>query len=170
VSGERNSLLVLSFARRGEEEMVRRAVGHLTSEFPGAHIAAVGTPVSAPALRELGLSEVIVYGGERGARGVMREVRGRAPSAAGIVYGGPGFSGHLKLELVALASDARRVYQFAPGRSERVVGRLRLGLSVWGKALCAAVRLAVGGVVCGIAFCWLSLRRMMAGGGRASRA
>ncbi len=170
MSGERDSLLVLSFARRGEEELVRRAVGHLTSEFPGAHIAAVGTPVSAPVLRGLGLADVIVYGGEQGARGVMRAVRARGPAAVAVVYAEPDFSGHLKLELVALASSARRVYQFAPGRSERVVGRLRLGLSVLRKALCAAVRLGVGGVVCGIAFCWLSLRWMMAGGGRASRA
>ena len=94
--GEQDSLLVLSFARRGEEEMVRRAVGHLTSEFPGAHVAAVGTPVSAPVLRELGLSEVIVYGGEHGARGVIREVRRRAPGTAAVVYGGPMLSGHLK--------------------------------------------------------------------------
>ena len=168
--GEQDSLLVLSFARRGEEEMVRRAVGHLTSEFPGAHVAAVGTPVSAPVLRELGLSEVIVYGGEHGARGVIREVRRRAPGTAAVVYGGPMLSGHLKLELVGLASGAGRVYRFAPGRSERVVGRLRLGLSVCAKALRAAVCLGVGGAICGIALCWLSLRGMMAGGGRASRA
>ncbi len=166
---EPESVLVLTFARRGEAAEVREALRHLGSELPGARMAAVGTPASAPALRELGLSDVIVYGEGRGVREVLREARGRKPRAAGIVYGGPGLSGHLKLELVALGSGARRVYRFRAGEPARVVGRLGLLGSACGKALGLGIRGIAGCAMCAVALCWLRLRQMTAGGRGAGR-
>ena len=167
---EREAALLLTFARRGEEAAIKEALRHLRSELPGRQVAAVGTPVSAPVLRELGVEGVIVYGGGVGARAAVREVRGRAPAAVGIVYGGPGFTGHLKLELVALASAAGRIYQFLPGTKARRAGRGRLLWSVCGKLARAPLCLAVGAAACGTALCWLRLRQLMAGGQRAGRA
>ncbi|UCC68033.1 MAG: hypothetical protein JSV79_13135 [Armatimonadota bacterium] len=167
---ERDGAVLLTFARRGEEEAIREALRHLRSELPGRQVAAVGTLVSAPVLRELGAEEVIVYGGGAGARAVVRELRGRAPAAVGIVYGGPGFSGHLKLELVALASAAGRIYQFLEDTRARRVGRGRLLASVCGKLARVPLCLAVGAAACGTALCWLRLRQLMAGGKRAGRA
>lgn len=170
MGGKPESALLLTFARRGEEEAIREAVSHLRCEWPGAEIAAVGTPTSASVLRELGLADLVVYGEGRGARAVLREARGRKPRVAGIVYGGPGFSGHLKLELVALGSGAGRIDQFGEGESHRVVGRLRLLGSVCGKGLWLGIRMAAGGAMCAAALCWLCLRQMLAGGRGADRA
>ena len=170
MSGPPRTVLLLTFARRGEEEVVRAARAHLQAAAPDAEIVAVGTPVSAPALRESGVHEVLVYGDGRGARQVVREARGRRPRAAGIVYGGRGFSGHLKLELVALASGARRFYRFRPGEPPEVAGRPRLLCSAAAKGVRAGACLALGGLVCGAALLWLGLGQMVRGGGRAGGA
>ena len=170
MGGERESALLLTFARRGEEEAIREALRGLREKLPDAEIAAVGTPVSAPVLAGLGVDDVIVYGEGRGARGVVREARRRGPRAAGIVYGGPGFSAHLKLEVIALGSGAKVVYRFVAEGAAEAVGRLGLLWSVMGKVLRAVLCLAAGGVMCSAAMCWLRLRQMMAGGRGASRA
>ena len=100
----------------------------------------------------------------------MKEVRDRGPRAAGIVYGGPGFSAQLKLENIALGSGAKVGYRFVPEGPAEVTGRAGLLWSVMWKALRAAACLIAGGVMCGAAMCWLRLRQMMAGGRGASRA
>ncbi len=161
--------LLLTFARRGEEGVIREAMAALRSRAGSGRVSAVGTEASAQALREAGADDVIVYGERQGARAVVREVRSRRPVGASIVYGGPGFSGHLKLELVALASGAGRICRCRPETSPQVVGRARLLGSVCAKALGVMARLGVGVGVCAVALCWLRLRQVMAGGGRAGR-
>jgi len=163
-------VLLLSFARRGEEEMIRQAMSALRGELPEAEVAAVGTPISAPVLRALGVERVIVYGERRGAREVVRQTQRHRPAAAGIVYGGPEFSGHLKLELLAWLSGARRIYRFRPDGTASSTGKLGIVCSICGKALGAAVRLVAGVVVCAAAFCCLRAAQLLAGGHRASRA
>ncbi len=69
--------MVLTFARRGEEEAIAEALAWLRREFPRARVAAVGTPVSAPTLRGLGVDEVIEFGGGRGAKATIAEARAR---------------------------------------------------------------------------------------------
>ena len=78
--GER--VLLLSFARREEEDAIRRAVNLLRAELPGAEITAVGTPVSAPMLSALSAERVIIYGGGRSARDAVEELRRCRPSLA----------------------------------------------------------------------------------------
>lgn len=169
MGGERECALLLTFARRGEEEAIREALRGLREKLPGAEVAAVGTPVSAPVLAALGVEDVIVYGEGRGAQGVVREARRRGPRAAGIVYGGPGFAAHLKLDLIALGSGAKVVYRFVPEGQAEAVGRLGLLWSVAGKMLRVGACLVAGGAMCGAALCWLRLRQMTAGGRGASR-
>ncbi len=162
--------LLLTFARRGEDGEIERARDHLRQQLPDAQLVALGTPVSEPVLRRLGLEHIILYGGEQGARRAVREARARPPAAAAIVYCEPGFEAHLKLEAFALLSDARRLYLFSPGRPVKTIGRLRLACSVSGKALAAGGRLLAGMFIGGIACEYLRLAQLVAGGSRVSRA
>ena len=162
--------LLLTFARRGEEEAIREAMGTLRQALPAARIEAIGTPVSAPVLRALGVAEVIVYGEGQGAREIVRQARARKPELVGIVYWGPGLSGHLKLEGLALLSRAGRIYRFVPGARARQIGRFRLAFSVCGKVARALACAAAAGMMCAVALCCLRLRQMLAGGHRAGRA
>ncbi len=163
------SVLLLTFARRGEEQAIRDALAHVRSEIPDADVFAVGTPVSAPLLRDAAVESVITYGADRGARAVVRESRSRRPAAAAIIYWEPGFGGHLKLEILALLSGVRIAHRFAPGSDARPIGRLRLAWSVGAK--CARVLLcaAAGGLICGIAFVSLLASHALTGGSRARR-
>jgi hypothetical protein len=167
--GNGTSVLLLTFARRGEEQVIRDALAHLRSVIPDADVFAIGTSVSAPVLQEAGVGSVITYGPDSGARAVLRESRSRRPAAAAIIYWEPGFGGHLKLEILALLSGVKIAHRFAPGSDARPIGRLRLAWSVGAK--CARVLLcaAVGGLICGIAFVSLLASHALTGGGRARR-
>ena len=156
MSDSRPCVLLLTFARRGEEEAIREGMAAVREDLPGAEFVALGTAVSAPVMRGLGLEDIFLVGEGRASQEVMREVRARAPKGALIVYSGPGLAGHWKLELPALASGARRAYRWVPGGPMVVSGWLALAGSVVWKAGLAAVCLAVGGLVCGAA--WLRLR------------
>lgn len=159
--------LLLTFARRGEETAIRQAVSRLRAEGVTSLIA-VGTAVSAPALSEAGLDDLILYGEGRGAWDVVRELRRRRPAAAAVVYRNAGYGGHLKLEALALLSGARRVQRIAPGVS-RAIGRAWLAATVLAKGLAACGCGLVGAAICAPAFVCLTLRQMAAGGSRASR-
>jgi len=161
--------LLLTFAREGEEEAIRSAREALAQVVPGARVAAIGTPVSAPVLRGLGIAEVLVYGGERSAGQVLAEARAWRPAAAAIVYRGLDPAGHLKLELLALGVGARRTYRFMLDRAMEPVGRAGLLLSVLGKLAQAWLCVCAGGLVCGSALLWLRLRQVLAGGHSARR-
>ena len=167
-AGGRTALL-LTFARRGEEELAKRAARDLGEKLPGATVTAVGTPVSAPVLREVGVGEIIIYGNGRGARTVIREARARRPAAAAIVYWSPNFAGHLKLEILALLAGARRVYRFVPDGDPKQAGRVCLAWSVLLKTLQAGLRLVAAELMCGAAWCWLRLQQARVGGNRESR-
>jgi len=166
----RPTALLLTFARRGEEAMVRRALDALREAVPGAEIVAIGTPVSAPALKCLGVDGVITYGDGRGARSVVRQARRRRPAVAALVYWGPGFSGHLKLEGLALLCGPPRVLRLTPESPVSPIGRPRLALSVLGKAVAAGALTLAGAALCGPALICLRLRQTLAGGHRAPRA
>ena len=163
-------VLLLTFARRGEEAAISAALEHLRRALPDGRIAAVATPASSSVLRGLGVSDLIVYGEERTVRQVVAEMRARAPWAAAIIYSGPVLSGHLKLELLALSAGARRIYRFLPEEAPRVAGRLRLLASVAAKLVRAAGCFAVSAAICAAALCCLRVRQAISGGPRASRA
>lgn len=163
------ALLLLTFARRGEEEVIRRAATLLRQAGAGAEVIAVGTPVSAPGLRDLGLPEVLVLGEDGSARAVLAALRRRRPRTAAIVYCGPRFGGHLKLEALALLSGARRIVRVLP-EGEARLGRLRLALAVAAKSVQAACCLAAGAAVTTIAWLWLCTMQSLGGGRSASRA
>ena len=164
------TILVLSFARRDEGEAIAAAMAALSREFPDARFAAIGTPVSEPILEGLGINDIIVYGDGRTARQAVREARSRAPQATAVIYGGPGASGHLKLEALALVTGGGRLYRCLPDRPPRPIGRLRLAVSVAAKALTAGARLAAAAFACCVALCWLRVAQMTAGGRDAGRA
>jgi len=161
--------LLLTFARRGEEEEIRRALASLAGEFAGLRSMAVGTPASAPVLRDLGVEQVVIYGEGRGARETMREAKAHGPEIAAVIYCGPGTKGHLKLEALAVSIPTRHIYRFVPGAPARSIGRPALSISVAGKALLVAGSLAVGATVCAVAFCWLRMAQLVGGGWRARR-
>jgi hypothetical protein len=164
VNAQGPTILLLTFARQGEEGAIRGALAWLSQQAPGAEFVAVGTPVSAPVLNRLGLTDVIIFGDGASTRQVVGEARARRPKITAIVYGGPGSSAHLKLELVALGAAAPVTYRFVPDTPPRPIGRWALLASVATKALSAAGRLVAGCVVCGIAFCWLRLAQLLTGG------
>jgi hypothetical protein len=163
------SVLLLTFARRGEEQAIRDALAHMRSEIPDADVFAVGTPVSAPLLQEAGVESVIIYGAGRGARAVVRESRSRRPKAAAIIYWEPRLAGHLKLEALALLAGARVTHRFPPGSDARPVGRLGLMSSVASKSAKSLLCAAAGAALCGIAFACLLVSQTLAGGSRARR-
>lgn len=169
MSANAPTALVLTFARRGEEKPLNRAVEALREEFPDAAVIGIGTSASAPVQREAGIEEVILYGDGRGTRTVVREVRARRPEAVSVVYRGPGFAGHLKLEGVALLAGARQIYRFVPESKPLRTSALRLVWSVLLKTLEAGLRLVAAGFMCGAAWCWLRVRQTVAGGNRESR-
>jgi hypothetical protein len=136
-------------------------------------VFAVGTPVSVPSLRGIGVEVVVVYGSGRGPRAVIRDLRRRRPRLAAIVYCDSRFAGHLKLEALALASGAKRVWRLAPGVPWGAIGRARLAWSVFVKSADACGRVLFATGICGVAFVCLRARSAaggLAGGSRASRA
>lgn len=166
----RTTALLLTFARRGEDDMVRQALDVLREATPGASIVAIGTPVSEPVLESLGVDEVITYGDGRGARSVVRDTRGRRPAVAAVVYWGPGFSAHLKLDALAFLCGPCCVLRLTPESPVSPIGRPRLALSVLGKAVAAGALTLAGAALCGIALICLRLRQALAGGHSAPRA
>ncbi len=162
-------VLLLTFARRGEEQAIRHALARLRSEIADADVFAVGTPVSTPVLRDVGITSVITYDSKSSARSVVWECRSRRPERAAIVYWGPPFGGHLKLELLALLSGAGITHRFVPGSDPKPIGRLGLTCSVGAKCLRALLCAAAGGLICGAAFVCLLLSQGLTGGGRARR-
>ena len=164
-----SAVLLVTFARRGEEQAIRDALVELERGFPEAGVFAVATPDSAPVLKSVWVGDLIVYDARRPARRVLREVAARRPKAAAIVYASGAPEAHLKLEVVALGSGARAIDRcLAQGRVQ-VVGRLRLFGSVICKAALAGVHLLVAAGMCGLAFWWLRVAQLLAGGRRASR-
>ena len=159
------AMLILTFARRGEEDAIVRAVS-LAHDL-GRQPVAVGTPVSTAALQAAGIDDIITYGDGRGGRSVVRELRARGAEEAAIVYWGPGYGGHLKLELLALASGARLIHRILlKGEGDRV-GRGALLRSVVWKCARAMLAVAAGGLICGIALLFLRVSQLT--GGRHAR-
>jgi hypothetical protein len=162
--------VVLTFARRGEQDVIRAAVDEVSRRAGAAAFVAVATPASLPVLAEVGLRDTVVFGDGSGVRRVLAGVRSRRPGRAVVVYSSGRMSAHLKLEFVALASGARMTYRCAPGGRVEVVGRLGLAWSVARKCLRAAGCLAAGAIVCLLAWAWLRGAQALAGGRYARRA
>lgn len=163
------TLLLLTFARQGEETAIRQALESLAREYPGGRWAAVGTPASAPVVRGLGVEEVLTFGEGLSACQLIRRARAHRPQAVVVIYSGPGFRAHLKLELLALAAGPGRVYRSLAGGPARPTARCTFVVSVAAKLLWAAVCAAAGLAICGIAFCYLRFSQLLAGGPRARR-
>ena len=161
--------LLLTFARRGEDDTVRRAVAHIRQQG-ATDVLAVGTPVSAPALRVVGADDILAYGDGAGTRAVIRDLRRRRPRLAVIVYLDASFAGHLKLEALALLSGAKRVWRAAPEGPPTAIGRAGLSSSVLDKSVRAFGCVLAGMSICTIAFTCLRARQLVAGGRRANRA
>jgi len=162
------TVLLLTFARRGEENAIRVALQLLASEFPGAQVVALATPVSLPVLRALGVEDSIIVEPGRSGRQVLKDASRRRPRAAAIVYS-DGAGAHLKLELAALFSGAPRTVRCVAGEWWDVIGRLRLLWMVAGKSLLSLGCLVAGMKVSGIAWCCLRVAQVAAGGARARR-
>ncbi|MBN1461439.1 MAG: hypothetical protein JXA57_18075 [Armatimonadetes bacterium] len=158
-------MLILTFARRGEQEAVTKAVA-LAHEL-GRQPAAVGTDTSTPSLTAAGVEDIITYGEGSGARSVVRELRARRAEEAAVVYWGPGYGGHLKLELLALASGARSIHRIVLEEEGDRVGRGAVLRSVVWKIARAALAVAAGGLMCGIALLFLRVSQLT--GGRHAR-
>ena len=163
------NVLLLTFARRGEESAIREALALLHHNFPEREVFAVATPASAPALQHLGVSNLVLLSSTQPARRVLAEVAGRRPDAAAIIYSSPRPEGHLKLELVALRSGAPITYRCLSENPPELVGRVRLFGSVLWKAILTVAHCAAAAPVSLIAFCWLRVAQLLAGGRRASR-
>ncbi len=163
-------VLLLTFARRGEEDVIRGARAALQEAHPGATAFAVATTESEPALRAAGISELVTLDGSRSASAVLREVAARRPTAVAVVYSDSAWQGHLKLEIVALWSRARAIYRCGPDGSRQAMTRASLWASVAVKGLQAALRLGAGALAAGTAFCWLRTAQALSGGNRADRA
>ena len=159
------SVLLLTFARRGEEEAIRQTMDALAARHPGARVLAVGTPVSEPALQQLGVARVLIYSAGHSARRVVEEAQLCMPEAIAIVYQGDDFRGHLKLEALALAIGARETLRCRPGQEPERLGRSRLAAIVLGKALHTAARIFVGTAVSALA-CGVLRWACWPGGGR----
>jgi hypothetical protein len=86
-----------------------------------------------------------------------------------VVYWGPGHGGHLKLELLALASGARVIHRLVMEASDDRVGRGAIVRSVVWKTVRAMLVVAAGAVICGLALACLRLSQLLGGRG-ASRA
>jgi hypothetical protein len=169
VSEGRHTALLLTFARRGEEEAIREAIAVLREAMPGGSVEAIGTPASTPLLRACGVDEIIPYGEGAAAFDVIRRVRARRFGAALVLYSGPRLSGHLKLETVALAVGADRTYGMTAGEAARQISRTRVTWSVAAKMAQAALRVLAAAALCAVAFSCLRLTQMLAGRRRAGR-
>jgi len=169
VTTRAESVLLLTFARRGEEQAIRDALVALEHGFPAASVFAVATPASAPVLKSVWVGDLILHDSPGSARRVLREVAARKPKAAAIVYAGAAPEAHLKLETLALRSGAPAVYRCLSGDRVQVIGRLRLCGSVVCKAVFACARLTAAAGMCCVAFSWLRVAQLLAGGRRASR-
>jgi hypothetical protein len=155
------NLLLLTFARRGEEATIRHARAVLSERYPSARLIAIGTAVSAPVLCELGISDILIFGNGKSARQVIEEAQLFMPEVAAIIYDDPRFTAHLKLEALALAIGARTVFRFPPPipdpRSPIPLSRFRLAFAVLAKGLQVLLRLCVGMAVTTLAcsyLCW----------------
>jgi hypothetical protein len=161
--------LLLTFARRGEEETITRAITLLREECV-SHVAAVGTEISIPMLESLGVDSIIPFGAESGRGAVLHELRLRHSVCAAIVYFDASHRGHLKLEMLALLSGARRVFRIAPEGAVTRLGRGQLLALICVKSLATIGVLCGAAGVCGIAYCWLRLRQLLTRGCHADRA
>jgi len=168
MSGPNHTVLLLTFARRGEESAIREALALLSHSFPDAAVFAVATPVSAASLELLGVADLVIFDHTRSARRVLAEAARRKPRAAAIVYSGARPEGHLKLEFVALRSGAGRIYRCLSEGSPELVGRVHLLGSVLWKAVLTCGHLVAAAGICCAAFCWLRVAQLLAGGRRAS--
>ncbi len=168
MSGDRATGLLLTFARRGEDDAAMQAIVRLRADG-AAGIVAVGTPVSAPILQGLGVDDIILYAEGASARRVIAELRRRRPRVAAVVYWDSTHAGHLKLEALAFLSGAARVVRLSPEGDVETIGRAALGWSVFSKCGRAFGCVAAGVVICGIAFIRLRTAQMLAGGSGASR-
>jgi hypothetical protein len=179
MSDPTRNVLLLTFARRGEERAIQRAISALAEVAPGAQVIAVGTPVSAPVLRDLGIATILVYGDGKSARQVIEEAQLFMPEAAAIVYDNPRFRAHLKLEALALLIRVRTVLRCPPSPQAaeaetqlpkpETIGRLRLAWSVLTKGLHLLLRRAAATTLTALAcsyLCWFGRPR---GGRHASR-
>jgi hypothetical protein len=164
VTTRAESVLLLTFARRGEEQAIREALVALEHGFPAASVFAVATLASAPVLKSVWVGDLILYDSPGSARQVLRAVAARKPRAAAIVYAGVAPEAHLKLEMLALRSGAPAVYRCLSGERIQVIGRLRLCGSVVCKAVFACARLAAAAGMCCVAFAWLRVAQLGGGG------
>jgi len=135
---------LLTFARRGEEAAIREAFAALTERHPGAQVHAVGTPVSEPVLRQLGLERVLIYQRGKHPGRMLEEAQLCMPEAVAIVYGGEDFRGHLKLEYLALRIGAHQILRCREGQPAVRLSRGRLAGVVLGKTCHLALRVALG--------------------------
>ena len=155
MSAANTNVLLLTFARRGEGGAIQAAMAGLAERVPGAHVIAVGTPVSVPILRACGVTDILVYGEGRSARQVIEEAQLFMPEAAGIVYNHPRFGAHLKLEALALVSGARSIWCFRPEGEPMRIGRLKLCLGVTRKGLQMLLLFSLAKAVTALACCYL---------------
>ena len=179
MSDPTHNVLLLTFARRGEERAIQSTVLILREAVPGARVVAVGTLVSAPVLRDLGIATILVYGDGKSARQVIEEAQLFMPEAVAIIYDNPRFCAHLKLEALALLIGVRTILRCPPppqtaeteiqAPKPQTIGRLRLALGVLSKGLLLALRLVAATVLTTLAcsyLCWFGRRR---GGRHAGR-
>ncbi len=160
--------LLLTFARRGEDDPIRQAIATL-EEQGATEIIAVGTPVSVPVLRVMGIGDVVLYGDGQSARAAVCDLRGRRPRLAAIVYWDSTFSAHLKLEGLALLTGVKHVLRVAPDSQTVTISRFRLAWIVFLKCLLAYVCTTTAAAICGIAFLCLRARQVIVGGSNAGR-
>src|SRR5574340_1199354 len=146
------NVLLLTFARRGEEAALRRALIRLYARYPSARVIAIGTPATEPVLKDFGVEHVLVHGAGQPARRVIEEAQLCMPEAAAVVYDNPRFGGHLKLEALAFLVGPRTILRCPPEGEPVTVRRLRLAFTVAGKTLSLGLRLCLGAAVTLLAY------------------
>lgn len=161
------AVLVLTFARRGEEGDIRAVLDWVRQQAPAARIVALATPGSADPLRAAEVEELLLVGASPSVREVAQVVRAARPDTAVILYDDKRLSGHLKLEVAALVSGAGGIWRWGPGGAGRRVGQAALAATAAVKAAAAAWLLMTGAVVSLAA--WVCLRWAEGAGGRGAR-
>lgn len=170
------TLLLLTFARRGEDDAIRHALSVLAERYPDSRVIAIGTAVSAPVLRDLGVSDILVFGNGKSAREVIEEAQLFMPEVAAIIYDQPRFAAHLKLEALALIVGVRTILRYPPPSAETpapeptAISRFGLARSVAAKGLHTLLRLCAGKMVTTFACCCLCWYGRSRGGRDESRA
>ena len=165
----RGNVLVFTFARRGEERILRSILARLRERFPSTRICAVGTPASESLLREMGFEHIIIYARGQSARRVIQEAQLCMPEGIAIIYNTANFSGHLKLEATAFLIGAREYVRCPPEGDSVRISRFRLGAAIFGKMWLLFGRLLVGSIVAVLACSVLCWHRYRGGTRRASR-